>query len=310
MNPTAKVSLIKTEDRRYGIHEAVRLLNGSPWAFRGVDTVLKPNLNSDDPFPGSTHNDTLCAMVELLRGLGASEITIADRSGGSWVTEEVVTQKRIPQLARELGVKLVITDAQPAEAWERVDVPHGHWKRGVEIPKLFLNAGAIVQTCCLKTHGFGGLFTMSLKNTVGVVAKDSVFDGYGYMRELHNSPHMRAMIAEINQCVTPDLVVMDALDAFVRGGPATGALEHPGLIVASTDRIALDAVGVAILRMYDTTPEVADGPIFELDPIRRAVELDLGVDSPDRIELVVAEDPGSRSAAAAIRAQLAAESQS
>ena len=305
MPERVRVSLVKTEDREQGIRTAVELLGADEWPFDAAHVVIKPNFNSDDPFPGSTHNDTLRALVGLLRELGAGRITIADRSGASWVTEEVLAKKGIPKLAAELGVELVASDTQPPEAWERVEVPHGHWKRGVEVPKLFLNAEAIVQTCCLKTHRFGGHFTMSLKNAVGVVAKDSVFDGYSYMGEMHSSPHIREMIAEINQLYAPALVVMDAIDAFTQGGPATGTLEHPGLILASTDRIALDAVGVAILRTYKTTPEVAGGRIFELDQIRRAAELGIGVDSAERIDLVAADDRGSQNATGAIRKMLA-----
>jgi len=306
MSERVKVSLVKSEDREVGIRRAVELLSVVESPFQDAHVILKPNFNSDDPFPGSTHVDTLRALVVLLRELGAAEITIADRAGGSWVTSEVVAKKGIPQLAEELGVGLVVTDMQPAEAWARVDVAGGHWKRGVEIPKLFLEAEAIVQTCCLKTHQFGGHFTLSLKNAVGVIAKDSVFDGYGYMREMHGSQHIREMIAEINQLYAPNLVVMDALDAFVRGGPATGVLEHPGMILASTDRVAIDAVGIAILRTYDTTPEVASGRIFDLDQIRRAAELGIGVGSADRIDLVPNGDPESESAACAIEKVLSA----
>lgn len=305
MPERVKVSLVKTEDRERGVRKAVELLGAVEWPFDGVHVVLKPNFNSDDPFPGSTHNDTLRALVGLLRELGASRITIADRSGGSWVTEEVLAKKGIPELAEELGVEVVATDQLPPEAWERVEVPNGHWKRGVEVPQLLLNAEAILQTCCLKTHRFSGHFTMSLKNVVGVIAKDSLFDDYSYMGEMHGSPHIREMIAEINQLYAPDLVVMDAIDAFVQGGPATGALEHPGLILASTDRIAIDAVGVAILRTYETTPEVAEGRIFDLDQIRCAAELGIGVDSADRIELVAADDRASQDAAHVIRETLA-----
>jgi uncharacterized protein (DUF362 family) len=291
MPERVKVSLVKTEDRERGVAGVVGLLGEVEWPFGGAHVVLKPNFNSDDPFPGSTHNDTLRAIVGLLRELGASRITIADRSGVSWVTEEVLAKKGIPQLAEELGVDFVATDTQPPEAWKRVEVPNGHWKRGVELPKLFLNAEAILQTCCLKTHRFGGHFTMSLKNAVGVIANDSVFDGYGYMSEMHRSPHIRE--------------IMDAIDAVVQGGPATGALEHPRLILASTDRVAIDAVGVAILRTYETTPEVAQGRVFDLDQIRRAAELGIGIDSADRIELVPADDRASLNAAHVIREVLA-----
>jgi uncharacterized protein (DUF362 family) len=50
--------------------------------------------------------------------------------------------------------------------------------------------------------------------------------------------------------------------------------------------VAIDAVGVALLRYFGTTREVSRGPIFEQEQIARAVELGLGVGSPAQIELV------------------------
>ena len=83
---------------------------------------------------------------------------------------------------------------------------------------MLAEAEAIVQTCCLKTHQYGGHFTLSLKNSVGLVPRV----GYNYMNELHSSSHQRQLIAEINTAYSPDLVVLDGVEAFVEGGPATG----------------------------------------------------------------------------------------
>ena len=88
---------------------------------------------------------------------------------------------------------------------------------------------------------------MSLKLHVGVVPTSR--HGYEYMRELHSSPHQRKMIAEINQPFKPDLVVLDGIDAFVDGGPATGKRKRGNIFLASTDRVAIDAVGVAVLKL-------------------------------------------------------------
>ncbi|HEX7576174.1 MAG TPA: hypothetical protein VF360_07315, partial [Candidatus Methanoperedens sp.] len=54
----------------------------------------------------------------------------------------------------------------------------------------------------------------------------------------------------------------------------------------SMDRVALDAAGVAVLRIYGTTSEVANGRIFAQEQIARAAELGLGAASPDMIEIV------------------------
>jgi uncharacterized protein (DUF362 family) len=64
--------------------------------------------------------------------------------------------------------------------------------------------------------------------------------------------------------------------------------------------VAIDAVGVAILRLLGTTPEVSQRRIFEQDQIARAAELGLGIKSPDQIQLVT-DDPESEAFAIQVR---------
>jgi uncharacterized protein (DUF362 family) len=113
------------------------------------------------------------------------------------------------------------------------------------------------------------------------------------MRELHSSPYQRQLIAEINTAYSPALIVLDGVEAFVNGGPASGTRVEAGIMLAGTDRVAIDAVGVAILRLLGTTPEVSQGPIFKQDQVARAVELGLGVKSPELIELVTDDSESS-----------------
>lgn len=97
------------------------------------------------------------------------------------------------------------------------------------------------------------------------------------------------MIAEINTAYKPDLVLLDGVQAFTKGGPDQGKLVNSSVILAGTDRIAIDAVGVALLRYYGTTKEVSQGAVFEQEQIARAVQLNLGVTSPKQIELVTGD---------------------
>ncbi len=246
--------------------------------------LLKPNFNSADPAPGSTHNDVLRTLVEALWEMGARSITVADRSGMG-DTQRVMEQKGVFDLAAELGFETVVLDDLEADEWVPIQPPDSHWAQGFLFARPILEAEAIVQACCLKTHRYGGHFTMSLKNSVGMVAKYGP-DGYNYMRELHRSPHQRKMIAEINVAYEPALVVMDGVEAFVSGGPARGQRVAAEVVLAGTDRVALDAVGVAILRLFGTTPEVEHGPVFEQEQIARAVALGLGVSHPEEIEFL------------------------
>ena len=140
---------------------------------------------------------------------------------------------------------------------------------------------------------------------MGFAAKTIPGNPYNFMSELHSSPHQRRMIAEINAAYKPDLVVLDGVEAFVNGGPDKGKLVQANIILAATDRVALDAVGVAFLRHYGTTPEVSQGKIFDQEQLARAAQLRVGVGSANQIELVTG-DNDSAEYARPIKALLAA----
>lgn len=283
---TARVALVRATDREEGVRRALALLELSSWRSRRL--FLKPNFNSADPFPGSTHPDTLVALARALLTGGAARLAIGDRSGMG-DTRRVMAEKGIPRLARDLGAELLVLDELPADGWARQRVDGGHWSRGFALARPALDADGVVQTCCLKTHRYGGHFTLSLKNSIGLVAKRVPGDPHDYMRELHGSEHQRRMIAEVNAAYRPLVVVMDAIEGFADGGPDRGRRITPGLVLASADRVALDAVGVALLRRHGTTPEVSAGPVFGQEQLARAAELGLGVGSPEAIELVTGD---------------------
>ena len=283
----SEVFLIKGENRKKAI--ASLMAQYKLDQFKGKQIALKTIYNSADHFPAQTHPDTLKFIVKELRTADAKEIIIGERSGmGN--TQDVLTQSGVIDLAKKLKIDVHILNDLPFSGWIHIDVEGSHWDRGFLFARLFIDADAVVQTCCLKTHKFGGHFTLSLKNSVGMVARYHPQDGYDFMNELHGSPHQREMVAEIKTAYEPDLLVMDAVKAFVNGGPAVGEEVTPNLFLAGKDRVALDAVGVALLRHYGTTEEVDKGPIFEQTQLARAIELGLGASSLRDIKLIPLDD--------------------
>jgi len=298
----ARVVLVKTRDRAAGVQKALDLLGVNP--VSGKTVFLKPNYNSADPTPGSTHLDVLRTLAKALYGMGATRITLGDRSGmGN--TRQVLENRGVFALAQALNFDTLVLDELPADEWQPIKNPNTHWSRGFAMPKALFSAGSVVQTCCLKTHRYGGHFTLSLKNSVGLAARTIPGQSHNYMTELHGSAYQRVMIAELNAAYRPDLIVMDGVEAFVDGGPDQGTKVWSEAILASTDRVAIDAVGVAILRHFGTTPNVSKGKIFNLEQIHRAVELGVGVTTPDQIELVT-DDADSAAYANTLRTLLRA----
>ncbi len=274
------VAIIKTSDRKKGVEEAMKLLKVP--GLKGKHVFIKPNFNTADPTPGSTHNDTLGTIVTGLKNRGASSITLGERSGPP-ETKKVMEDKGVFEMARTLGFDVVNFEDLADADWVPVNPPGNHWENGFFIPKPVTTADFLVSTCCLKTHAYGGVFTMSLKLAVGMTPKK-------LMRQLHRSPSQRLMIAEINQGYKPNLIILDGVEAFVDGGPSQGKKVAANVFIAGTNRVAVDATGLAALKDLGANNAIMNTKIFEQEQIKRAVELGLGVKGPAGITFVTSDN--------------------
>ena len=288
----SRVALVNTSDRKHGVSQVLKLMDLSP--VKGKKVVIKPNFNSADATPGSTHNDTLSQLVTELHEHNARSVTLGESSGPPR-TQGVMQQKGTFDLARDFRFDVVDYEQIAESDW--VHFPSEHWPQGFALPRLVVDAEYNVSTCCLKTHGFGGVFTMSLKLSVGLTPKP-------IRRTMHSSADMRRMIAELNTGYRPDLIVLDGVAAFTDGGPGSGELKAGNVMIAGTDRVAVDAVGVAMLKMLGANQAIMGRKIFEQEQIARAVELKLGVESADAIDIVTG-DAESEATAGALRKILA-----
>ncbi len=270
------VFLVKTSDRKEGVRKSIEKLGINP--FKNKDVLIKPNFNTSDPTPGSTHNDTLKEIMAVIKDMGGRKIKIGERSGPE-PTEQVLRKKNIHELAKEFDAEVINFDELREDEYEKIIPPDSHWKDGFLVPRPLLEAECIVSTCCIKTHQFGGIFTISLKNSVGIIPRK----GRPYMRELHSSPHMRKMIAEINYAYKPSLIIVDGIDVFVDGGPMQGERRKANVFLSGTDRIAVDAVSVVILKQIGSNKDIMGRKIFEQEQIARATELGIGIKDPSQI---------------------------
>ena len=129
---TTKVALVKTDDRAKGIEAALKLISfPSP---KGRKVLIKPNFNTADPTPGSTHNDTLRQLAAEMTARGASRLSIGD-SCGPGNSKDVMERKGIPALAKELGCDVLNFEELPADGWTQCNPPGSHWKNGFGVAK-------------------------------------------------------------------------------------------------------------------------------------------------------------------------------
>lgn len=273
-----RVGVVKEATIQESVREAISLAGGLSFIEPGDTVLVKPNVNSYDPYPGTTNPEVVGEVVRMVKEAGAKRVIVADRSGPGWYSDTMYNMEKvgIAQAAREAGAEVV---ALEKEEWIRVQ-PKGakYWKRGFRIPKLVEEVDHIINVPVAKTHR-GATFSMSLKNFVGLISRHD-------RNLMHLSKHWKEMIAELNLAFEPKLNVMDASKVFVSGGPAVGKTESPGIIIASSDRIATDLTGLNLLKILGTTPQIQSQNMWNHPQIKRASELGIGISSHTAVQLL------------------------
>jgi uncharacterized protein (DUF362 family) len=63
---------------------------------------------------------------------------------------------------------------------------------------------------------------------------------------------------------------------MIEGGPWQGTPQETSLIIASTDRVAADVVGLGVIKAFRKWKKVNEKGVWEQTQIRRALELGIG----------------------------------
>jgi uncharacterized protein (DUF362 family) len=250
-----KSSIAKTLDHLGGLSKAIA---------RGDNVLVKPNFNSPDRSPMATDLPFLGAVVELLLDAGA-KVTIGESAGGVWRPSRKGFEKLgALALARWLGVEFIIFEERPAD-WVRVKID-GNYLKSVIMPRSAYEADKLIYLPCIKTH-FLGRYSGSLKLAMG-------FMHPGQRRVMHIG-HLEQKIAEISLCWRPDLIITDGRKALVTGGPTSGKVVEPGILMASGDMVANDVESVNIILSYKTKNRLSPDP-WQLPQIATALKYGLG----------------------------------
>ena len=252
---------------------AFDLLGGLDRLIRPGQRVLaKPNLLSAKPPERAvtTHPEIVRAVVALVREAGA-EAWVGDSPGGmQWnVTDHVLEETGVGAAAAEAGAEIKDFDGGDRQF---VDLPDGAILKRFALASAVLDADVVISLAKLKTHT-QALYTGAVKNLLGCVP------GGGKLRMHQLAPKSRALAAallDIYAAVRPSLCLIDAIVAMEGDGPAHGDQRTLGLLIASTDCVAADAVACHLIGY---SPRV-------IHILGQAEARGLGVASLDRIEVV------------------------
>ena len=240
-------------------------------------------------------------------------IDVMERVGQLDAVKQAVSDVKAPVVACGLEDAAAEFEqlGKPAdtEPWRKITHPLAtNWPNGFEMAELLFAVDHVINVPVIKTH-FQAWFTMSMKAFVGMSHHRSrrefhmTFKGSGNLADQKSAGSRRRVgpegrkldveevvplverVAELNLGIKPALNILDGTKSFVFGGPSHGDVEEPKLIVASRDRIAADATGVAVLKRYGTERRLQNYSVWENPFIMHGIKIGLGIDSVDKLNL-------------------------
>lgn len=229
------------------------LADAEPLILAGQQVVLKPNLLQARPPEDAitTHPAIVAAVARWVSQAGATPI-IADSPGGLLNARKLRRLYRVTgmeQAARESGA-LLNYDVRGVS----IPCPAGRASKTYDGMRAMVCADAIISLPKLKTHGLLR-FTGAVKNLFGTVP--GVLKGT-YHARFPTVDRFSAMLIDILNHYRPTLTVMDAVTGMEGDGPSGGEPRPLGLLLVSTDPVALDVVATSIIGMVPlTVPTIA-----------------------------------------------------
>ena len=241
----------------------------------GQTVVLKPNVFCPRPAPTTTDPRVVVAVGQLAREAGAGRVIVAEGRSvstaryrhGNNRTRDCFDVVGMTRAVHEAGFEIVCLEE---DEFREVEVPGADILLRAQVPRTILEADVLINLPVLKIHSLT-LVTLAIKNLHGIVSDEDKLYQHCY-RDLVLARKLTDLL--LIRC--PDLNVLDALVGQEGDHADEGQVVEMGLIMASRDAVALDAVAGAVMGL---------GP-GEVDTTRIAGERGLGESDLSLIEVV------------------------
>lgn len=220
---------------------ALELLGGAGrFVSPGERIVLKPNLlvASTADKAVTTHPEVFSAVAAALAEAGAI-LTWGDSPGFGGA---LGAGKRagISQAAERLGIQMA-----DFEHGRTVPFTDGRLIKQFTIAEGVAAADGLVSLPKLKTHALTRM-TGAVKNQFGCIPGLLKSEFHTRMPDVER---FSQMLVDLNRLLVPRLFVMDAVVAMEGNGPRGGDPRQVGVLLASDDPVAIDALGCRIMAL-------------------------------------------------------------
>jgi uncharacterized protein (DUF362 family) len=251
----------KTTDRKAFVAHVLREF--SPMLEAAHSVFVKVNLVSGELCPTTTHPATLEAVLEFLAG---KDVSVGDAPAlDALGTDQILEDAPLKQLCDARGVPFVnLYKTVP----RKIKSPRGYRFTMYTLP---MEKDLVISLPVLKSHNVCRM-SGALKNQFGYLPRKERLVMHVGGKDIHKG------IAELNVAAPPDVVIVDAVQTMVCAQEVRhgGQPAELGYMLASTDPVALDCLGLQILQQVE--PRLAGASPQDVPHLRYAIEY--GVGSP------------------------------
>lgn len=238
----ARVALVRCGDYAEAdaaVKTALDLIGAAELLLPEEKILLKPNLlaKSTADSACTTHPSVFAAVARYLAAHGHGDLAYGD-SPGHGQTLAVARACGIADAAEALGIRMADFSSGKAVAYRE-----GKAAREFVLCSEVPDFDAIVNVCKMKTHMLERI-TGAQKNLFGCVF--GLNKGASHVK-FPNAERFAEMLADLNLMLRPRLHVMDGVVAMEGNGPQSGVPRKMGVILASTDPVALDTVFASLV---------------------------------------------------------------
>jgi uncharacterized protein (DUF362 family) len=274
----------------------IKSSNNLEWLSKGDLVLLKPALNSPNPYPSTTHPLAVSVVREILTEMGA-EVVVGDQSGLKYVLQD--QSSVLHGKTEDNYIKSGMGNAEDrfvsfeSEGWDEgfTHYQSEHtksWPNGFNVTKWIKKADHIINLPRLSTHSQAGV-TLGFKNMVGILRDDSRMDFHAngpfnnFIKSEAHGSKLKSVddgsdtfiekIVEINDAIKEKLRVtlFVATKAQTTFGPNTNAVQigkleigkahvvelKPGIVFASNDPVSAESFALALIKdLRRTLPSI------------------------------------------------------
>lgn len=203
--------------------------------------LIKPNLLMKRT-PGeftTTHPSIVEAVIIWLKENGITRITVADSPGGPYTVSAlkgIYHASGMTDVCERHNVTLNMdTSSRNLEDRKGKSLHHRLVKQFPIITPV-CDADFIIDICKLKTHAMTGL-SGAVKNLFGTIPG---LTKPGFHARFPEKAPFCSMLVDLCETISPDFILVDAIQAMEGNGPSGGTMRETGLILSSDNPYELD----------------------------------------------------------------------